>query len=524
MNDLKSQKDSLLSCFILLLILIGNAVFLNYNAFRGFNTYDMGWLMDGSWRIYRGQRPYLDFIYHGGVLFLYLNAFFFQLFSPGKLAVLSHLIVVHSVVICAVFLMLQNKVPLRIQFLVVLLTVPSFYWSVSHPWHDQTAHLWGILAMTYLVRNSPLLDTKTAGYAGLIAGIMAIFSFLSKSNIGVGYGIVFGGVFMISDRRRETILGYFLGISIGMLLALLLIGHPKEFLEQTFLHTQAVLKERSSLFFVSAKWLINYYWIPFLVVFAQTLLLFLPLPVNQEKSKTISWQQNKELLILFAGTTGIGIYAILSGAMVPQANNFLWGIQMALAFIYVYRLKNQVISSWSTMLHRICTRLLILISIFLTGIAIKYGLELKAWTYIPGNPIGNYALKTPPLNGWMFDEGKGKPLDAMCAYIRENVPPQDSLLNLSDMYVLYALTGRDSYHGIPTVFWRKSIPAEGQQVEQVRTHILQNQPQWLIIDSFSSRMELDYLQLNKWAEDCYAPIFKTGDYELLQLKNSCAAL
>jgi len=122
------KKKEFLGISVLVLILIGNAFFLKYNAFRCFNFLDMGAFLDAGWRVFRGQRPYIDFIYFEGPVHLQLHALSFHLFGFGKTAIFSHLIFVHSVVIILVYFMLQSRVNRWIAFLVTLLTAPSFYW------------------------------------------------------------------------------------------------------------------------------------------------------------------------------------------------------------------------------------------------------------------------------------------------------------------------------------------------------------------------------------------------------------
>ena len=90
-----NTKDKL-GLFFLFLILTGNAFFLRHNAFRGFNFFDMGSFLDASWRVFKGQTPYVDFIYTTGPLHIYMNAFFFTLFGFGKKAILAHLIAVRG--------------------------------------------------------------------------------------------------------------------------------------------------------------------------------------------------------------------------------------------------------------------------------------------------------------------------------------------------------------------------------------------------------------------------------------------
>jgi len=73
----------------LAIILILNAFFLKFNAFRGLNFFDISAFTDASWRVYSGQKPYVDFMFVSGPVHLYLNAFFFFLFGIGKNAFLA---------------------------------------------------------------------------------------------------------------------------------------------------------------------------------------------------------------------------------------------------------------------------------------------------------------------------------------------------------------------------------------------------------------------------------------------------
>ena len=145
------QKEFIPQYLPLLVLLILNSFFLRFNAFRGFNFFDMGAFLDASWRVYIGQRPYLDFMYISGPVHLYLNAFFFTLFGFGKLAVLAHLVTVHSIVIVITYLIAKKYTPSSIALLSALLSTTCFYWPASHPWHDQSAHFWGLLAIAAIV-------------------------------------------------------------------------------------------------------------------------------------------------------------------------------------------------------------------------------------------------------------------------------------------------------------------------------------------------------------------------------------
>ena len=90
-------------------LLVANAFFLHFNAFRGFNFFDMGSFLDASWRVYQGQIPYVDFIYISGPIHLYMNALFFFLFGFGKTAILIHLLTVSSIVIVITYSLVKDS-------------------------------------------------------------------------------------------------------------------------------------------------------------------------------------------------------------------------------------------------------------------------------------------------------------------------------------------------------------------------------------------------------------------------------
>jgi len=133
-------RGRILPAALLLLMLFVNATVLGRNAFRGFNFFDMGSFLDASWRVFCGQAPYADFIFITGPVHLWMNAFFFVLFGFGKTAVLAHLVAVHSIVILCTFFIAARFAPPWTAILAAALSTVCFYWPVSHPWYDQSAH------------------------------------------------------------------------------------------------------------------------------------------------------------------------------------------------------------------------------------------------------------------------------------------------------------------------------------------------------------------------------------------------
>jgi len=103
-----ARPDFRLNLGIMSCLLLGNAIFLNFNAFRGFNFFDFGAFMDAAWRVVNGQRPYIDFIYFTGPVHLYVTSFFYAIFGFGQLGVLMNIVVIHSIVILLSFLLAKK--------------------------------------------------------------------------------------------------------------------------------------------------------------------------------------------------------------------------------------------------------------------------------------------------------------------------------------------------------------------------------------------------------------------------------
>lgn len=491
----------------LVCVLTGNAFFLNYNAFRCLNLFDMGSFLDASWRIFCGQKPYIDFIYYSGPVHLYMNAFFFQLFGFGKTAILAHLIVVHSAVIVLTFFMLYRRVPFYAVAAATLLTVPSFYWNVSHPWHDQSAHLWGIIGIFFIVRQIfPGKDDQLFSTAA-ICGVLGVISLITKTNLGAGYLILFFAVFVACANRKAAVGGYAAGLAIGILLALCIIRFPREYFYQAFLDNSVLVKGRLAAFKDPAAWFVNYYWVAMAIVAVNVSLNFRKILAQ------------RTLLTLFFMMSLVGIYSVSTGGVIQYANNFLWGLQMTLALLVLYEMQASLEGKKGIKnIHRASVVLVLGITVLLTVVSVRDGIKLNAWTYVKWRPLANYTIQSQPLTGWQAYRRQAESLDHLTAYIKVNVPKEQSLLNLTDMYLIYALTGRDSYRGIPWVFLEGAVPSPGRQTEQVRQAIKAHPPDWIITSIDSAFVELKILGLQRYVFSGYEPVLQSGIYVLLKKK------
>lgn len=500
------------------LLLCANAIFLNWNAFRGYNFFDMSAFLDASWRVFCGQKPYVDFSYTSGPLHLYMNAFFFWLFGFGKTAILAHLVSVHSIVIVLTYVLARRRCPVIPSVIVALLTTACFYWPISHPWYDQSAHFWGILGVVVLAMIVPIRSPKAAFLTGLGAGAAAVFSFMCKTNIGAAYGLVFLVVLLVSEERVRALAGFALGAAAALLVTVVFfMGSLLRYVDQAIVAYGSASLNRFSFFTLGHMWLLNEHWVPAAIVGLNFLA-----PESRRKEHTA-------LRVLFFGVTMVSIFSSVTGSMSYLANVPLWGLEMALGLSVLYAMFAAARDKFRRWVHGIAIFALLAVSLLWIRAAVSLGMGLTTWTYLGIDPIGNYALRSEPMRGWMCRKERGEALDQAVEYVKSHIPPEDSLLVLGDLQILYALTGRQSFRGVPFIFGTAAgfeMPSLPRLRRQVRENVLANPPRWVLLLEGPPELETDvFIQdldlFFGWREEFrtrYDRVTQWGRYVLLKKK------
>jgi len=458
--------------------------------------------MDASWRIYRGQLPYIDFIYFTGPIHLYVSAVFVSLLGFGKNAILAHLVTVSSVIIILTYLIGKRLASRQAALFSAALTAACFYWPISHPWYDQTAHFWGIIAISTILLTQGTENSARIRQAGFLCGFLCVLSFFTKSNVGAFYLAAFSFIMLGMPARRALVPWYVVGILAGLLINLMIIRSPSLYYEQAFTDYGLKHVKRLSNLPTLKDWLTSGYLGMVLIALGSVII---------QKNKC--WWQ---IIFFFAALT-VAILSSMSGSMIREANIPLQGVLMALLFMLV---SQPVASNWEWA-KKVLQTASYLICIFLTIIAVRYGLELKVWTYIGKSPLGQYAIKTGGMRGWMCDQKTGENLDDLVKYINKQIPKHDTLLVLTNLQILYALTGRDSFRHVPFIFTQGEVPALGKQMETVRNHIMAHPPDWVITHTdytFSNTLLIQYLDLFDFLHERYVPVEKWGIYLMLRKK------
>ncbi|MEI8345503.1 MAG: hypothetical protein WCG06_05470, partial [Candidatus Omnitrophota bacterium] len=468
------------------------------------NLYDMGSLLDASWRVFIGQVPYRDFIAHVPPVHLYLNAFFFSLFGFGKVAILAHLIFVSSVLTLAVYGLVLRRVPTVVAALIAALTMVSFYWSWSHPWYTATAHFWGLIGVLGVASafgetsHAPAAGRKIIGpdAAALAAGLLSVFSFLSKPNVGFCYGALFLTVFCLSPRRAQVLGAYLLG-GLAAFIAAWAIFFPSlsDFVYQTgvFCLTKA---SRITVLADPRVWFYDFYWVIALLALCPSW-------------KT--WRCCPEQAVLLPGLWLVAVITAQTSGSLHEANSQPLGPLAALAALWIYR------DSTGRMRKAVFCGLL-------TGalvVSVGYGLELRAWPDAPHSMRPTYRLLNGPLKGWGCDRLRGETLEAVCEFVIRYVPSSEPLLILTDMQIVNPLTGRDSYRHIPWNWDVYGLPAAGSQLRSVSGRLRADSPIWILMnkssDGYLAKL-IPYLGLTEDLQLHYTVAMAWGDYWLLHRK------
>jgi len=187
------------------------------------------------------------------------------------------------------------------------------------------------------------------------------------------------------------------------------------------------------------------------------------------------------LFVLFTMTAVLAIFDLNTGSLRDMDHLPVFGIYLAMGFLLLEELKGP----GEKLLGR-GLRMAALATLTVTGLVqLKTTVESARMHYDlthPTYPHGSYPLKTGGFKGWLFYESYGRTIDEIAAFIQEKIPPEESLLILTDLYVLNGLTGRDSYRGIASI-WPFFIPIEtgGAPKEKIRDNILEHPPDWLLV-------------------------------------------
>lgn len=148
-----------------------------------FRDYSIIW--EGAYRIYLGQKPFVDFGLPLGPVSLWLPAFMMKVFGPSNETLRwSGLIIMYLSTIIFWFLINQiGALKSWIKYLSVLLFMFHYSLGIQFPWYNTTAFCFTLLSLLFL-----FLHYRVVSYWRylllFISGITAALSFFSKQDFG----------------------------------------------------------------------------------------------------------------------------------------------------------------------------------------------------------------------------------------------------------------------------------------------------------------------------------------------------
>lgn len=486
----------------LLILLAVNALFLKRAMLFQFDPNDYGGFLDITWRIHCGQKPYVDFIYHLPPLFLYTMTAFATLFGFGKAGILAHLVTVSSGMIAASFFLVRGRIPSYAVLLVTALTTVGFYWHYPFPTFTHDAFFYVTLGVMVLSRALPLASPRSAFWSGFAGAAAAGLAAMTKPNIGVPFGAFFLALLALENNRKYSFSGYLLGGLGAMALCIPLIHD----LEKLFFHMTTYISTQQgrllNLLYPS-RWFANGYWLFPAIV----------LPNISLKDRRI-----RASLILFTGVILLTLFVLNTSSFTPLAHIPMMGVSAGLGWM----LLRKATTASPRRLKMVFTLMTAAI-LFQMGQSGFYAFRIAEGREHP-NPFlkNDYEIQTEPLKGWRCIKVWGEPMDEIVRFVNTSVPKEDSLLVISPMQIVYALTRRESYRNIPFQFLINVNPAPGRQLEEVRNAILANPPRWLITHRdrgpFPVNVMLPYMRLQEFVFKNYEVIRSWGSYAILRKK------
>lgn len=488
------------------------SVYLVHNAMQRFDFYDMSSFLDAGYRVWIGQEPYVDFYYNAGPVHLYMHAASFALFGYTKEAILAHLLVVHIVVLGCAYVLARRHLNTATSAVLTALVSLSFFGPVAHPWYDQNASAFFVLALLLFELTARAKSILWAVLGAAFSGSFIALSFMTKANIGLSAGCVIGVAYIsagISTRRYAPFLAYLVGGMLSFSGLLFSLQSPTEFLYQAFFgyNIGSRLTNIGHLYFILSNRLL--------------LLLGIPCVVLLLLGNVRLFRQDSETGLLVHGLLAVAIFATWTGALV--VNLTLHGFVLIYLFSALKVLGTDVqltpaVAAWLGRTYFLLVFITIILTVF------WYRAQLAVWNWRPSNAVADYELTTPGLYGWRCNSKNGIGFDHAIAAIEREVPPEDSLLILPDATIIYGLTGRESFRKASFIFHVRHVPPPGPY-EEFRKAFFEAPPQWILlhlqqeVDFNSHREILDWLGIEKFISESYSEHWRwSDDYVLLRWK------
>jgi hypothetical protein len=493
------------------------------NARRTFDFFDMSGFLDGGYRVYRGQRLYVDFFYHAGPVQPALHAAFFHIFGFCQTAVLAHLGTVMTIFGAATYYLARAGAPpvglppLGAAILTVI-AVLGFAGPISHPFYDQTAFMFIAVGLALYQWHLRTATIRSASLAGVGAGILAGLSFMAKANEGAVGGLALLALFAMGPYPRAAVSCCIAGGLIGGLAPMVPLASPYDFINSAFIA------------YPTANRLTNFSRLGLALIQC----LYVPvaacgLGMAAFGGRRFVRERRHDLAILGA-ICGVSIFSGWTGS--TQLPAFTLGAGMGL--VYTWLIVRSLLASPETRPSppkvRIMVALAGLVSLLVAVYIADKTWKLETWRWrnvLDGsdNPVhSDYAFTTPAFAGWRCDGKVGEGVDAAVRFLAKNARPEERLFVFPDATFIYGLLGRDSWISAPMIFQANQGPPSGEGTRRLRRSLLSHPPEWIV---YHNQIEVSFYsahRLTVWLGleilfKQYEVVSTTREVSVLRLKN-----
>ncbi len=216
------QKELIANIVISFILLAAGIIYCLYYGRIGYMPQDSPTVFDGGWRLLSGQIPFRDFTLPNAIVPIFIQSFFFKIFSVNWFVYCLHAAVFNGLFCVLVFFFLRMfEGSLQLSFFYALMSSVVFYPPFGVPVQDQHAYFFTFLLIFFVCLalrvSNPWLKQLIFFFLPLVATI----AFLSKQ-IPTVFGIALGGLILLVAEQKNLI-RLMLALIAGTLAVILLL-------------------------------------------------------------------------------------------------------------------------------------------------------------------------------------------------------------------------------------------------------------------------------------------------------------
>ena len=478
-----------------------------------FDPFDHSGFLDLFYRVYSGQKLYVDFFYNAGPVHAYIGAFFYWLLGPGISAVKANACMLSLFMAAYAYMLGRSSFGIPVSTALATLATLFFVGPFSFPTYDHHAWLFLLLAIAFLRFDLSKNVVLNASLRGGICGTLIALSVLTKANIGAFGAVIVAGVLILLPERKRALMWLGLGFILCLNLVFFLLGTTFEFFQANFVEYAPGAR-------LTAWGLLNHllHDIPYVPMAFGTVAIALA------GGRDYVVRERRDFAIL-TGLIGTSIFSVWTSSMISDLNTFALGLELVLLVVLVKRLPKGLPESPEYRLYRCCAVMLAgaCVLVFFTGIERTWRLGFFK-SRLPSLEAVDYEIKSPPLKGWRCNHFYCEGMDEVVEFMRTHVPRQDSLFVFPDMQIIYQMTGHSSYLHAPYEFVLNILPGPGKPTTAFLNYFDANAPKWVVIHSISflpnfdvdTGQQLKSLFLDEYFTKNYSHVWRGKYFTLLK--------